>query len=43
MKRFSFAVLAVFSLIAAGFSQTRVIIDTDPGVDDAMAIMLALN
>jgi inosine-uridine nucleoside N-ribohydrolase len=43
MKRFSFALLGVFSLIAAGFSQSRVIVDTDPGVDDAMAIMLALN
>jgi inosine-uridine nucleoside N-ribohydrolase len=35
---------AVFvCLAAAAFSQTRVIIDTDPGIDDAMAILLALN
>src|SRR5579863_2857289 len=43
MKRFVFALLAAFALVAAGFAQTRVIIDTDPGIDDAMAIMLALN
>ena len=43
MKRFAFALLAVFALLAAGSSQTRVIIDTDPGVDDAFAILLALN
>src|SRR5436305_10802352 len=36
-------VLADISLTAAVFAQTRVIIDTDPGVDDAMAILLALN
>jgi inosine-uridine nucleoside N-ribohydrolase len=37
--------LAVLCLIAAALAQTprRVIIDTDPGVDDAMAILLALN
>jgi inosine-uridine nucleoside N-ribohydrolase len=35
---------AVFvCLTAAAFAQTRVIIDTDPGIDDAMAILLALN
>jgi inosine-uridine nucleoside N-ribohydrolase len=40
-----FTLLAVFSLVAAAIAQTprRVIIDTDPGVDDAMAILLALN
>ncbi len=48
MKRFAFAftplVFVVFCL-AAAIAQTprRVIIDTDPGVDDAMAILLALN
>ena len=49
MKRYSFAVGCI--LIAASLSLTRVsaqspqrvIIDTDPGVDDAMAILLALN
>jgi purine nucleosidase len=37
--------LAVLCLIASAFAQSprRVIIDTDPGVDDAMAILLALN
>jgi inosine-uridine nucleoside N-ribohydrolase len=48
VKRFDFAftplVFVVFCL-AAAIAQTprRVIIDTDPGVDDAMAILLALN
>ena len=37
------AILTAF--LASGFAQSprRVIIDTDPGVDDAMAILLALN
>jgi inosine-uridine nucleoside N-ribohydrolase len=35
--------LAILCLFAATQAQTRVIIDTDPGVDDAMAILLALN
>jgi purine nucleosidase len=36
----------LFVIVNNGFAQTapqRVIIDTDPGVDDAMAILLALN
>jgi inosine-uridine nucleoside N-ribohydrolase len=36
-------VLACFSTNALAQSARRVIIDTDPGVDDAMAILLALN
>jgi len=35
--------IATLSLLTAAFAQRRVIIDTDPGVDDAMAILLALN
>ena len=46
MKRF-LALLALTALslfpAAMGQSSRRVIIDTDPGVDDAMAILLALN
>ena len=40
-----FAVLTLLLLIAQAVAQSprRVIIDTDPGVDDAMAILLALN
>lgn len=39
------SVFAVFVLAIGAAAQTprRVIIDTDPGVDDAMAILLALN
>lgn len=33
----------IFSANSAGQSSRRVIIDTDPGIDDAMAILLALN
>jgi len=46
MKRFLALIsLAALSLIPAAMGQSprRVIIDTDPGVDDAMAILLALN
>ena len=35
--------LALLASCCAAFAQRRVIIDTDPGVDDAMAILLALN
>jgi len=47
-RRLVFCVLVcviVFLLLTAGTAQTsqRVIIDTDPGIDDAMAILLALN
>jgi purine nucleosidase len=43
-RRIGFTVLVlctISSVVAAG--QRKVIIDTDPGTDDAMAIMLALN
>lgn len=36
-------IFVFFCLLAAAFGQTRVIIDTDPGIDDAFAILLALN
>ena len=38
-------VVVAFALSNAAFAQTprRVIVDTDPGTDDAMAILLALN
>ena len=41
----AFFVVVVFILAPAAIAQTsqRVIIDTDPGTDDAMAIILALN
>jgi len=43
VNRLPLTTLAVFLLLPAAFAQRRVIIDTDPGVDDAMAILLALN
>lgn len=47
MKRIRLVVLLYFAAIAVTFAYAqvprRVIIDTDPGTDDAMAIMLALN
>src|SRR2546423_959403 len=43
--RFPVKRLILFLLLASitAFAQRRVIIDTDPGVDDVMAILLALN
>lgn len=43
MKRLAQILLLIPFCLATALSQTRVIIDTDPGVDDAMAILLALN
>src|SRR5258707_8724481 len=48
MKQFrvQFVLFFVLACVTTGFSQAspkRVIIDTDPGTDDAMAIILALN
>lgn len=45
MKKISLLSLLVFTLTLFSFAQSpkRVIIDTDPGIDDAMAIILALN
>ncbi len=45
MKRFLllFALVLLFLANALALSPHRVIIDTDPGIDDAMAILLALN
>jgi len=38
-------ILALLVFVAVGFAESprRVIIDTDPGIDDAMAVLLALN
>ncbi len=44
--RISFFIVFILVILANASAQTaprRVIIDTDPGVDDAMAILLALN
>src|ERR1035441_1888808 len=43
--KYCLVLLAVLGLMANAVAQSaqRVIIDTDPGVDDAMAILLALN
>ena len=43
MKRLKTISLAILCLVTIAPAQQRVIIDTDPGVDDAMAILLALN
>jgi inosine-uridine nucleoside N-ribohydrolase len=45
MKLFFSLIIAIVILLVSALAQTprRVIIDTDPGVDDAMAILLALN
>ena len=47
MKRstslFAVAIVAMLLSSAVAQAQRRVIIDTDPGIDDAMAILLALN
>jgi len=43
MTKFFFALVAILAIFSAASAQTRVIIDTDPGVDDAFAILLALN
>jgi len=42
-KSFILTALSILCLFTSTQAQTRVIIDTDPGVDDAMAILLALN
>ncbi len=39
----TFAILVSFTATSLAQSPKRVIIDTDPGIDDAMAILLALN
>jgi inosine-uridine nucleoside N-ribohydrolase len=43
IRNVSWLVLGVVLASSASVAQTRAIIDTDPGVDDAMAILLALN
>jgi inosine-uridine nucleoside N-ribohydrolase len=40
---FLFAAFFVASAIAANAAPRKIILDTDPGTDDAMALMLALN
>src|ERR1700761_902873 len=46
VKQFRFSTIVILFFATSAFSQTspqRVIIDTDPGTDDSMAILLALN
>lgn len=43
MKRIVFLLVVALFACPIAFAQSRAIIDTDPGVDDAMAILLALN
>ncbi len=43
LKQFIAILLATLCLLTAAFAQFRAIIDTDPGVDDAMALLLAMN
>lgn len=45
MKKFGLSSLLILTLTPFTFAQSpkRVIIDTDPGIDDAMAIILSLN
>jgi purine nucleosidase len=43
LKQFIAILLATLCLLTAAFTQSRAIIDTDPGVDDAMALLLAMN
>jgi purine nucleosidase len=46
LRTFVLALFFFLAVLASAFAQTaprRVIIDTDPGTDDAMAIILALN
>jgi len=42
-RRFSPVLLAVFLTAATFGTPKKIILDTDPGTDDAMALMLALN
>jgi inosine-uridine nucleoside N-ribohydrolase len=43
VKRLILILLLIPSFLTVAHAQTRVIIDTDPGVDDSFAILLALN
>lgn len=43
MRRLLILPLVIVCLWTAGLAQSRVIIDSDPGIDDAFAILLALN
>jgi len=43
VNRLTLILALFFGLLSSSFAQMHAIIDTDPGVDDALAILLALN
>src|SRR5690242_14681534 len=46
LRRVVVVYLVVFTVLVSAYAQTapkRIVLDTDPGTDDALALMLALN